>query len=242
MYPFIKIVLPLYGVCAAIGFVLAFILFIYRSRKLSLGILKKLQLISALGIGLLIGSRLLFVITMIPDLAKDFSADKLSKVVFNGGFVFYGGLLGAITGVWIFGKVNKISLSELFECITPCFPLFHALGRIGCFMGGCCYGIPCGFGFAMASEPDVTRFPVQLVEAFCCFVIFILLLMVEKKQFKVPLLLVYLSSYSVIRFILEFFRGDSIRGVWGCFSTSQWISLAILISCMTFVFVRHKRK
>lgn len=95
-------------------------------------------------------------------------------------------------------------------------------------MTGCCYGIPCNFGFAMVTDPEVTRFPIQLVESLCCFVIFVMLLVIEKKNRSVKLIYVYLISYAMVRFGLEFFRGDAVRGFFMCFSTSQWISLGIL--------------
>lgn len=95
-------------------------------------------------------------------------------------------------------------------------------------MGGCCYGIPCKYGFVMKESPNVTRFPVQLVEAGFEILIFLLLLCLEKHN-KKQLLNCYLLLYAPVRFVLEYFRGDEIRGVWGFISTSQIISLLLVL-------------
>lgn len=222
----------MYPLFTALGLAIAFAFFCRRTNKLLCGYLKKIQVLIVVALGMLIGSRALFVLTMIPTLARYFSAERLFNVVINGGFVFYGGLVGTILGGYMYGKARKIELHALFNAITPCFPLFHAFGRIGCFMSGCCYGIPCSFGFAMASDPDTVRFPVQLAESLCCVLIFIALLIADRKKPDTNLLWVYLISYSSVRFGLEFLRGDAVRGIWGPFSTSQWIALTIIAVCL----------
>ncbi len=232
MLPYIHVVVPLYGFFAAAGIIIAVLLFHRRMRGSGLGFSKLLQIAIVALIGVLIGSRVLFALTMLPKIISDFSFNKLYEIIIGGGFVFYGGLLGAILALYIFGKARGIDTKMLFRLITPCFPLFHAFGRVGCFMSGCCYGIPCSFGFARVIDPTVIRFPVQLTESLCCIIIFAVLLIAEKKNPKVDLLRVYLMSYAVVRFLLEFLRGDTVRGIWGCFSTSQWISLAILAVCV----------
>ena len=120
-------------------------------------------------------------------------------------------------------------------------PLFHGFGRIGCFFGGCCYGIPSEFGILyhspqLPTDQIVTRFPVQLLESGLEFLLFFVLYFFLYKptgplQDKVRghLLEIWLGAYAVIRFLDEFLRGDIIRGVWGPFSTSQWISLAVIL-------------
>lgn len=240
MLPFVHLLVPFYGVCASLGLLAAFGVFLFRSRSSGLGLLKNVQLAAVVAIGILVGSRILFVITMLPSIFADFSFDRLLNTVINGGFVFYGGLLGTIAAVFIYGRARKIDIDNLFKLVVPCFPLFHAFGRIGCFMSGCCYGIPFSFGFPMAFDPDTIRFPVQLAESACCLLIFAALLAVERKRPDVQLLYIYLISYGIIRFGLEFLRGDAVRGVWGPFSTSQWISLAVIAVCIIKI-VKNKR-
>jgi len=92
----------------------------------------------------------------------------------------------------------------------------------------------------MHSEPSIIRFPVQFAESLCNILIFILLLFIEfKLQTHKYNLKVYLITYSVFRFVLEFYRADSIRGIWfGGLSTAQYISLIIVIGC---VFLHTKK-
>ena len=75
---------------------------------------------------------------------------------------------------------------------------------------------------------ELTRIPVQLIEALAEFILFAVLIMLDRRKEKVDLLKVYLLSYAVIRFIDEFLRGDEIRGMYWSLSTAQWISVIII--------------
>lgn len=109
----------------------------------------------------------------------------------------------------------------MFEFVTPAFVLFHAFGRIGCLLGGCCYG------FELASPITIglvrlDHFPIQAVESAAEFII---LLLIEKTHLREHKFISYIGLYSVFRFTAEFFRGDAVRGIWFGLSTSQWIAL-----------------
>ena len=165
----------------------------------------------------------------------------------KGGFVFYGGLIGGILGVFIYSKQFKISFKELLLILLPVVPLIHSIGRIGCLCAGCCYGMEYhGFGAitfhdSLLAPNDVPLFPMQVVEAICNFIIFIVLLVTYKKflgTYKTVGL--YLVLYSIVRFTLEFFRGDLIRGIYFSLSTSQWISIVLFIIGIA-IFVRESK-
>lgn len=167
------------------------------------------------------------------------------------GMVFFGGLFGAILGIIIFTKYYKPLFGKreiILDIFAVVFPLFHVFGRIGCFLGGCCYGVESEFGFIVydntinPSINGVRRFPVQLTESFFCLILFFVLLYLYKKgKFKNNLLFVYLISYCVIRFIDEFFRGDEIRGIYFSLSTSQWISLLIIVISVIILMYKKSR-
>ena len=130
----------------------------------------------------------------------------------------------------IYSAVRKYDSLMLFNMLVPCFLMFHAFGRVGCFMSGCCYGIECPFGFEMLISPGVTRFPVQLAESVCDILILVAVLIIEnKKGTQTDILRIYMVSYAVCRFLLEFLRGDEIGGHFLCFSTSQWIVLGVIV-------------
>ncbi len=227
MLPFIHIVVPAYNICCFLGFAAAALLLAFRVKKYGVAPINAIQLCIFSAIGMLIGSRLLFVITKIPDLFSGTAA--FTSVLFFGGFVFYGGLFGALSAVKIYSVVRRIDVGQLYNMLTPCFLLFHSFGRVGCFLSGCCYGIEFPVGFEMLTSPGVIRFPVQLAESFCDILIFSAVLILEHRKGKrTDLLAVYMICYAVCRFLLEFLRGDEVRGYFLCFSTSQWIALGVL--------------
>lgn len=187
---------------------------------------------------LLVGAALLYQITVLPNtikilpyLFKDFDYFRSN---FSVGIVFYGGLFGVIWGACIYSKVFKQDAGKLMMITAPSIPLFHIFGRIGCFLAGCCHGVANEkFGIAYTEavlvENGIPFLPTQLYEAFGNLIIFIILCIQQRhnnKHFK-PLGL-YFILYGTMRFIIEFWRGDTIRGIWGPFSTSQWISLIIV--------------
>lgn len=181
----------------------------------------------AAGVG--IGSKVLFALTQIPEFLKEPTLRNLGEIIWTSGFVFYGGLFGAILAVKLYAKVFRLNGQTFLDQIAPAFLLFHFWGRIGCFFAGCCYGKPADWGIAMQQTPDVPRIPIQLIETGCLLVIFTGLLLLQRRRSHAPALRIYLISYAVCRFALEFFRGDELRGIWLGRSTSQWISLAIIL-------------
>lgn len=156
-----------------------------------------------------------------------------AKFVF-GGSVFYGGLIGAVLTIIFYCRKKKLS-NRYLDVAAICFPLFHFFGRIGCFLGGCCYGIESEFGVVYHHSPapganGVSRFPVQLFEAVFNLGLCILFhALFRKKKLHGSLIHVYFYAYPVFRFADEFLRGDAYRGIlWGL-STSQWISIALVV-------------
>lgn len=233
MIPFISITIPTYVLFSTLGAIAAVIYLYLRSDKYNMSYPK---LILYMGIGvvsLFIGSKFVFTISMIPSMINDLSLPKLIDYFINGGIVFYGGMLGVLLGIYVLSKIRKDNTAELYNYFVPAIPLFHFFGRIGCFFGGCCYGVESSWGFPMAFDISTIRFPVQIVESLCNLLIFICLIVSDRiNNLKDHLLWIYLFLYSICRFILEFFRGDYERGIWGIFSTSQIISIVIFVICM----------
>lgn len=209
-------------------------------------------------IGLLLGAMLLYAITNIPNMIELFknwdsvverygtmgAFERLGEMF--GGIVFYGGLLGGVAGAWWYSKRAPFNLGEYLDVCAPAIPLFHVFGRVGCFASGCCYGIECSWGFyhdkALVSAANgVTRFPVQLLEAglnlLLSATLFALFWFFWQKWRAGSFIRIYFAAYALIRFSDEFLRGDTYRGIWLGLSTSQWISLGILV----FLIVTHNR-
>lgn len=244
-----------YGLIIFIGIIIGGIIAIQYFSKFNE--LKKDDVLFAIlyaVIGVGIGAKLLYILTNIPFLIENYQTldlwDTLMQM-FKGGFVFYGGLLGGILGVYIYAKQFKISFKSLLLTLLPVVPLIHAVGRIGCLCAGCCYGMEYdGFGAivfhnSVLAPNNVPLFPMQIVEAICNLIIFIILLCTYKKFLGTYKTLgLYLILYSIVRFILEFFRGDLIRGIYFSLSTSQWISIILLIfGIAIFIYEwRNKKK
>lgn len=232
---------PAYALFSNIGLFLMMMFLYFRINRLSILFGDFLLEMIFMSIGVGIGSKTLFILTKIPDMVKYPSLKYVIETIITSGFVFYGGLFGAMLGTILFAKYKSIDIYMLMNIIIPGFPLFHMWGRIGCFFAGCCYGKPSSWGFSLEAEPNVLRIPIQLIESFFLFIIFIVLLFLEKRKTKVSLTDVYLFMYAMTRFFLEFFRGDSIRGMWFSLSTSQWISIAIIIILLAKTFHKNKK-
>ena len=152
--------------------------------------------------------------------------------------MFYGGFIVVALGLLIYVKSFKLKLTDFTDVYAVAIPLGHALGRIGCLFGGCCYGMPYNGPFAVTysentlsnAPKNIPLLPIQGIEAGLLIVLFIILLIIYfKSKGKNTALIGYFLGYSVIRFVLEYFRYDSARGKLWIFSTSQWISIGLFL-------------
>ena len=173
--------------------------------------------------------------------------------ILNSGFVFYGGFVGGLLGLLLYIKQFRRNLFDYLTVYATVLPLGHALGRIGCFLGGCCYGMEYDGVFSVdfpiypgyAGSPTVSRLPIQLFEAVGLLLLFALLVFLYYRfpQKNTLPLWTYLAAYPVLRFVLEFWRGDEARGGLWIFSTSQWISIGILlVAGIAFYMTQVKKK
>lgn len=174
----------------------------------------------------------------------------LLKTPFAYGLTFYGWLLSASLFLAIYSKKSGISLTYLFDLFFPTFAIGQAFGRIGCFLGGCCYGSPATMTWGVSYPPDTLPYkqygaipliPVQLYESAYLFLIFIVLVTLIRFKHRGAL---YLIMLALGRFILEFFRADD-RGRLFCdtFSPSQWISAVIFtIGILWLISINKKDK
>ena len=242
MFPFIHVGslnIGTYGLCILIGAVAGIGVALIRAKRRSFPVEDTLFLSFFALIGVGVGAKILYLITILPDLIEHFQEIFTSleaiNLLFTNGFVFYGGLIGAVLAMWWYTHHFKMDFWQSVELLIPSVPLVHAFGRIGCFCGGCCYGIPFGppIGIAFTNSPvapnGIPLFPVQLVEAGLNFLLFFFLLwFAGKPRPQGRILGAYVIAYAVIRFVLEFLRYDYERGILWVFSTSQWISLILL--------------
>lgn len=184
-----------------------------------------------------LGAKLLFLLSLKTDLSQ--RAIYSPGFWLGGGFVFYGGLLGGGLLIVLFAKAKKIKLT-VFEFVIPIVALGHSIGRIACFLAGCCYGSSCDFPWSVFLHESF-RHPVQLYEFALVFFLFLFLFSRFKKSKSVTT--EYIIGYASIRFFLEFFRGDLIRGIFAFeLSTSQFISLLLLAIAFSYKYCTARWK
>lgn len=250
MYPFISlwgIQIPTYGLCACIAVFLGSILAFRKARKIGIDN-NDLLIIIAVSLGFAVLCSNLLYIFITYDLKTIFEQLMQGNISFfqKTGIIFYGGLIGGVFSAIITSKILKIKIDQLEKCIVPYIPLGHAIGRVGCLLAGCCYGFSYNGIFAVTTHLNPEHgsyFPIQGVEAIFNVLIGIVLIQYNKKDRAVySITCLYAILYACLRFTLEFFRGDSIRGKMLCFSTSQWISLAIFFVSVVVLLITRRKK
>ncbi|HXK11800.1 MAG TPA: prolipoprotein diacylglyceryl transferase [Vicinamibacteria bacterium] len=163
--------------------------------------------------------------------------------IFQSGGVFYGGLVAGILVAWWYARRQHLPGWPTADVLAPGVVLGQAIGRLGCFSAGCCWGRPTQLPWAVTfsdmyaarqvgTPMDTPLHPSQIYESIAAFLIFFFLLwLAPRKRFQGQVVLAYVTLYSVARFALEFLRGDPDRGAWfgGRVSTSQVISVVLLL-------------
>ena len=259
MYPIINIFgreIGTYSICTIIGLLISGFVAYKLGKTKGFTVEDIVFVMLSIVAGILIGGHLLYGITNYKYVVALFeNISQLSfKQIINvlsvvfGGSVFYGGFLGAMVALRIYSaKGGKERRRSIFDIYAVCIPLFHCFGRIGCFLGGCCYGIESKYGFTVHNNQlvpdinDVSRVPVALIEAYGNLLIFLLLLkLFNKQKLKGRMMYLYMLLYPVLRFGTEFLRGDEIRGMWFGFSTSQWISAALFVIAFFYILFHIK--
>lgn len=247
--------IPAYGLLGATGFILGMLYLVFACKRTHRSVDDALYVLIWGGLMAMFGAKLLYIIVELGNIIDKVKAapDEFWSIVYSyiaGGFVFYGGLIGGLLGIWLACKFFKLNLMEQMNQVIPVLALVHAFGRLGCHTVGCCYG--CEFDGAIAIQyttsnyaPNgVNLFPVQLIESlfeFTLFAFFLMVVILRKEQIISKFIYIYLISYSCVRFVLEFFRGDAYRGSFLGVSTSQWISIGIWVVLIVLA-LRARRK
>jgi len=237
-----------YGLFIATGVLLAIALAARGARREGVDPQKMLDLGFYLLVASIIGSRLLFVLIFYRDyLPRPWSIFKL----WEGGLVFYGGFALALPiGIWYLRR-HDLPLWRTADLWAAPLSLGHALGRIGCFAAGCCYGRPTSLPWGITfSDPQslailgVPLHPVQLYEASSNFLLFLFLSLFGRfRRFEGQIFWLYVLLYSAIRFLVEFYRGDA-RGfiLPPYLSISQGVSILLAAASLIMLLRLSKRR
>ncbi|MCS6883861.1 MAG: prolipoprotein diacylglyceryl transferase [Acidobacteriota bacterium] len=234
--PYINFTLSTYGLTLAIGFSSGLLLAARLASTKGYDRAKVYDIGIYLLIAVLIGSKLLMVVTEWQEFAERpsriFSIDFL-----RSGGVYYGGFLGAVAASIYLARRYKMDWWVLADACAPAIALGQFFGRLGCFAAGCCWGKATdswlGVEFTARAHEltgvpiGVRLHPTQLYEAGLALVLTAsLLIMFKRKHFDGAVILTYVMAYSVGRFLIEFYRDDPRGNLFGL-STSQLISLLL---------------
>ncbi len=184
--------------------------------------------------------------------APAYYLENPTKLFSGSGFVFYGSLLTAIPLMLWYFKRNHIPTLAMLDVMAIVTCIVHGFGRMGCFMAGCCYGLPTSSRFGVvfsdplcqANPKGVLLHPTQLYEsAFIFLLMTALLLMKARRKFDGQMFMIYLMTYALGRVVLENFRGDQERGfmIQHHLTISQFISMMVFASAL-FFYVKLNRK
>lgn len=220
-----------YGFMIAIGILAAYLVTVYRAKKQKIDDEPIFSIMICAVLFGFLGAKILYMITVLDEIIQN--PKQLLDV--SDGFVVYGGIISGIIAVLIYCHIKKIHFLSYMDLVLPSVALAQGFGRIGCFLAGCCYGKETHSAFSVTfhdslyAPNNVPLFPSQLVSSGLNFLNFIVLSLIARKVKKEGYVTAfYLIFYSIGRFIIEFFRGDLLRGSVGILSTSQFISIFVL--------------
>ncbi|MBL8150087.1 MAG: prolipoprotein diacylglyceryl transferase [Blastocatellia bacterium] len=201
-------------------------------------------------IAVIVGSKLLMVVTEWDSFVAD-PKRFISLEFFRSAGVYYGGFLAAFTLSFYLAAIYKIDWWSLADFCAPGVAIGQFFGRLGCFAAGCCWGKPTnswiGVEFTNRAHEltgvpiGVHLHPTQLYESAITFLITLLLLFLHaRRRFRGQIILAYIASYSIGRFIIEFYRDDPRGDLFGL-STSQLISLLLAPAALAVLIYRLYR-
>ncbi len=234
-----------YGLMIAIGIIAAYLAGEYRAKKYGLEADHVFNYVIWCVVGGFSGSKLLYFITNIKNIVEN--PDIMSHLA--DGWVVYGGIIGGILSAMLYSRIKGLKFLAYFDMLIPSVALAQGFGRIGCFLAGCCYGketdgfLGIVFYESKYAPNGIRLLPTQLISSGLDFLLFFALIWYAKrKKGDGQIGGLYLILYSVGRFILEFYRGDLIRGSVGYLSTSQFISIFTVAAGIALFVVSGKKK
>jgi len=255
-----------YGFMLTIALLVGLVITLRRAKQENVDSEIILDVFFAIVIGLIIGSRLLYVILkynefLVPvqieggeEQMKFVLKDSFMKImrIWEGGLSVHGGVIGAMLAGGIYVKIKKLNYWKIADLFAPGLALGTAIGRIGCFLNGCCFGVLCknpsawyAVSFPHGQHTGVTtdpRHPAQLYMMLLNLVIFFILRgMYKNRKFDGHVFLLWVGLYSVARFFQEFFRFEvSSDVVFGVITVAQLAS--IILAILAFVIIAEVSK
>ena len=244
-----------YSALIALGGILSFWFLNKRQKEMGLrGSQDFWLLVNVIAGSGFIGARLVYLLLEVP-----FNSPHFLRILFavNIGFSIFGFIAAVLVGVYCYSRILKLDFLRLLDYVCVVIPFWQALGRVGCFMRGCCFGLPslhCLPWAVTFTNPDaavpreflgVPLHPAQLYEAvgdtlLAAFLYAIILRRIEKGRLPRGFVCaVYLAGYGILRFVLEWFRGDA-RPLFGVITVGQTLAMGLLALSIVFFGIARK--
>lgn len=237
-----------YGLLVAIGFFVGLVVTVRIAKSEGIGSQQVIDMGFLMILSGIIFSRVTYVLMNISyyriqpmDIFK----------IWQGGLVFFGGIIGFILIMVWYSKRHHLSLWKLGDIWAPAAAIGQSIGRIGCFMAGCCYGKPTDLKWGVVfTHPEslaplnVPLHPTQIYSSISGFLIFLILILLHtKKKFDGQVLLWFLILHSTARLVIERFRGDDRGMLWGTsMSITQFFTTLVLVTAViTLIVLKSKR-
>ncbi|MFN7920910.1 MAG: prolipoprotein diacylglyceryl transferase [Bryobacteraceae bacterium] len=233
--------LPTYGLMVALGFLVALWLAGRLAKQTGLDPEAVTNLGVYAALAGFVGAKLLMFIVEFDRYAKD-PGEIFSFATLQAGGVFYGGLVLALAFGYWYGRQKKLPLGKTLDVLAPGLAIGQAIGRIGCFAAGCCWGAHCDRPWAVTfTNPDAHQItgvplgiplhPSQLYESALLVLVFAIVYGASQKPHRPGgVISLYLVTSSVARFIAEFFREHQQANLFGwVLSNAQWISVGLFV-------------
>ncbi|HEY7209048.1 MAG TPA: prolipoprotein diacylglyceryl transferase [Bryobacteraceae bacterium] len=227
--------IPTYGVLVALGFLAGLGVTLRLARRAGLPAEKITNLAIYCAIAGIIGAKLFMFLFDLGDYLRN-PGQIFSLETLQAAGVFHGGFLVAIVFAALYIHRQRLPVLGTMDIYAPGIAIGQAIGRLGCFAAGCCWGRECDLpwgvrfrsDFAAPVPLDKTLHPVQLYESAADFLIFLLLFWRAKQKHPAGQIIgLYMVLYSTARFLIEFFRVHE-QALVGPFSLTQWIALGVL--------------
>ncbi len=227
--------IPTYGVLVALGFLAGLMVTMRLATRAGLSSEKVTNLAIYCAIAGVLGAKLFMFLFDFSYYAQN-PGEIFTMSTLQAAGVFHGGFIAAFVVAGLYMRSQKLPVLQTMDIFAPGVAIGQAIGRLGCFAAGCCWGRECDLpwgvrfrsDFAAPVPLDKPLHPVQLYESFCNFLLFALLYKLSERPHRPGQVIgLYLVLYSTIRFCIEFFRNHEQSLVLGL-SLTQWISLGLL--------------
>lgn len=238
--------LPTYGLLVATAFLCAIGLTSRLAKRAGMDPERVMNLAMYCAIAGIAGAKLLMILVDVGDYLRD-PGQLFSLATLQAAGIFYGGLILALLVAYLYMRRQNMPLLATADVFAPGLALGHAIGRLGCFAAGCCWGTQCNRPWAVTFTSkeahdlvgvplNIPLHPSQLYEAFAEFAICAFLYWrIQRKHAPGAIIGQYLVLYGVVRFLVDFVRTQQQTG-FGPFTNAQWISLGLMtVAALTWL-------